>query len=166
MKLENLVCVHENIDLDKYIEFREEVKRHMEHPEWLGNFTKEELEELLKRDSKLWVYYYNNIPICSMMLIPAREKDINKFGLSIDYKKTMDYGPMFVNYDYLGNNFQLQMLKEEDKYSKSKGYLYAVSTIHPDNSFSIVNFIKDDFKLINTKEFTRGIRNIYYKELR
>ena len=166
MKLEDLVCVHENIDLDKYIEFREEVKRHMEHPEWLGNFTKEELEELLKRDSKLWVYYYNNIPICSMMLIPAREKDINKFGLSIDYKRTIDYGPMFVNYDYLGNNLQLQMLKEEDKYSMEKGYTYGVSTIHPDNTFSIVNFLKDDFKLINTKEFTRGIRNIYYKELR
>jgi hypothetical protein len=166
MKLEDLVCVNQNIDLDKYIEFREEVKRHMEHPEWLGNFTKEELEDLLKRDSKLWVYYYNNIPICSMMLIPAREKDINKFGLSIDYKKTMDYGPMFVNYDYLGNNLQLQMLKEEDKYSKSKGYLYAVSTIHPDNIYSIVNFLKDDFKLVDTKEFKRGIRNIYYKELR
>ncbi len=166
MKLEDLVCVNQNIDLDKYIEFREEVKRHMEHPEWLGNFTKEELEDLLKRDSKLWVYYYNNIPICSMMLIPAREKDINQFGLSIDYKKTMDYGPMFVNYDYLGNNLQLQMLKEEDKYSKSKGYLYAVSTIHPDNIYSIVNFLKDDFKLVDTKEFKRGIRNIYYKELR
>ena len=138
----------------------------MEHPEWLGNFTKEELEELLKRDSKLWVYYQDNVPICSMMLIPAREKDIIKFGLDIDYSKTIDYGPMFVNYDYLGNNLQLQMLKEEDDYSKSKGYLYAVSTIHPDNIYSIVNFLKDDFKLINTKEFTRGIRNIYYKELR
>ena len=166
MKLEDLVCVYENIDLDKYIEFREEVKRHMEHPEWLGNFTKEELEELLKRDSKLWVYYYNNIPICSMMLIPAREKDIIKFGLDIDYSKTIDYGPMFVNYDYLGNNLQLQMLKEEDDYSKRNGYLYAVSTIHPDNIFSIVNFLKDDFKLFDTKEFKRGIRNIYYKELR
>ena len=166
MKLEDLVCVSDNVDLDEYIKFRDEVKSHMEHPEWLGNFTKEELIELLNRDSKLWVYYYNNIPICSMMIIPAREKDINKFGLNIDYKVTCDYGPMFVNFDYLGNNLQLQMLKKEDKYSMEKGYNYCVSTIHPDNTFSIVNFIKDGFKFVDTKEFSRGIRNIYYKELR
>ncbi len=166
MKLDDLICINENIDLDKYIEFREEVKSHMEHPEWLGNFTKEELEELLKRDSKIWVYYLNDEPICSMMIIPAREKDIKKFELDIDYNKTIDYGPIFVSFNHLGYKLQLQMLKEEDRYSKKLGYNYAVSTIHPDNNYSIVNFIKDDFKLMSTKEFKRGIRNIYYKELR
>ena len=166
MKLDELNCIHENVDLDKYIDFREEVKSHMEQPEWLGNFTKEELEELLNRGSKIWVYYLNNEPICSMMVIPAREKDIKKFELDIDYSKTMDYGPMFVNFNYLGNNLQLQMLKYEDNYIKENNYLYAVSTIHPDNIYSIVNFLKDDFKLMSTKEFSRGIRNIYFKELR
>ncbi len=166
MKLSDLVCINENVDLDKYIEFREDVKSHMEHPGWLGNFTKEELEELLKRNSKIWVYYLKDEPICSMMIIPAREKDIKKFELDIDYSKTIDYGPIFVSFNHLGHKLQLQMLKEEDRYSKKLGYNYAVSTIHPDNNYSIVNFIKDDFKLMSTKEFKRGIRNIYYKELR
>ena len=166
MKLSDLVCINENVDLDKYIEFREDVKSHMEHPEWLGNFTKEELEELLKRNSKIWVYYLKDEPICSMMIIPAREKDIKKFELDIDYSKTIDYGPIFVSFNHLGHKLQLQMLKEEDRYSKKLGYNYAVSTIHPDNNYSIVNFIKDDFKLMSTKEFKRGIRNIYFKELR
>ena len=165
MKLEDLVCISDNVNLDEYIEFREEVKTHMEHPEWLGDFAKEDLIELLNRGSKIWVYYDNNIPVCSMMIIPAREKDIIKFGLSIDCSKTMDYGPMFVNYDYLGNRLQYQMLLIEDNYLKSNNYQYAVSTIHPDNYFSINNFLKDDFKLIDTKEFKRGIRNIYFKEL-
>ena len=165
MKLEDLVCISDNVNLDEYIEFREEVKTHMEHPEWLGDFTKEDLVKLLNRGSKIWVYYDNSVPVCSMMIIPAREKDIIKFGLSIDYSKTMDYGPMFVNYDYLGNRLQYQMLLIEDNYLKSNNYQYAVSTIHPDNYFSINNFLKDDFKLIDTKEFKRGIRNIYFKEL-
>lgn len=165
MTLNELKCISDNIDLDQYITFREEVKSHMEHPEWLGDFTKEDLKELLKRDSKIWVYYLDNTPVCSMMIIPAREKDIIKFGLDIDYLKTIDYGPMFVNFNYLGNNLQLQMLQEEDNYSKKHGYSYAISTIHPDNNYSINNFLKDNFKLIDTKEFKRGIRNIYYKEL-
>ena len=165
MKLDELKCISDNVNLDEYIKFREEVKSHMEHPEWLGNFTKEELIDLLNRGSKIWVYYLDKTPICSMMIIPAREKDIIKFGISIDYSKTMDYGPMFVNFNYLGNNLQLQMLEYEDNYIKENNYKYAVSTIHPDNIYSINNFIKDNFIFIDTKEFSRGIRNIYFKEL-
>ena len=165
MRLEDLTCIDENIDLDKYITFREEIKSHMEHPEWLGNFTKEELIELLSLGSKIWVYYLNNEPICSMMVIPAREKDIKKFELNIDYSKTIDYGPMFVNFNYLGHHLQLQMIEVENNYARLNNYHYAVSTIHPDNIYSINNFLKNDFKLVNTKEFSRGIRNIYFKEL-
>ncbi len=165
MKLDELKCINDNVNLDEYISFREEVKSRMEHPEWLGNFTKEELVELLDRGSKIWIYYKDDEPICSMMIIPAREKDITKFGLDIDYQLTFDYGPMFVNFNYLGNKLQLQMLEVEDNYSRVNNKKYAVSTIHPDNIYSINSFLKDDFKLIDTKEFSRGIRNIYFKEL-
>ena len=42
MNLNSLKCIDNNIDLDKYIEYREYVKSYMEHPEWLGDFTKEQ----------------------------------------------------------------------------------------------------------------------------
>ena len=45
-----------------------------------------------------------------------------------------------------------------------QGYKYAVGTIHPDNSYSIINLLKYDFELVGTKKFTRGIRNIYIKK--
>ena len=51
MKLEDLRCVDENIDIQAYIDFREDVKSKMEHPEWLGNFTYEELDAMLKDNS-------------------------------------------------------------------------------------------------------------------
>ena len=43
MILQELKCINKNIDLDEYIEFREMVKQNMEHPEWLGDFSKEDL---------------------------------------------------------------------------------------------------------------------------
>ena len=58
------------------------------------------------------------------------------------------------------------MLEYLDKYSYNLGYKYAVGTIHPDNKYSINNLIKDNFKYTSTKEFTRGLRNIYVKELK
>ena len=165
MELKDFKSIEDNdIDIDKYIEFREYVKSHMEHPEWLGNFTKEEIELIINNNGKLWVYYDNDIPVCSMMLIPSRQKDLDKFGIDLDYKDVIDYGPIFVSPEYVGNGLQLKMLKEEDEYSINLGYKYAATTVHPDNIFCIRNMLKDDFIYKNQREFTRGIRNIYLKK--
>lgn len=163
MELKELKCISENIDLDMYIKFREEVKKHMEYPEWLWDFSKEDLEDLLKNGSKIWVYYLNNEEVCSMMSIPSTKKSIDKFKLDIDYRDVIDYGPMFVNIEYVGNRLQFQMLKELDKYFMNR-YKYVIATIHPDNMFSINNILKDDFIYKSTQEFKRGTRNIYLKE--
>ena len=165
MKLDELKCINENINIDEYIDFREEVKRNMDHSDWLGDFSKEDLIKLLNNNSKIWVYYLINEPVCSMMLIPSDERALLKFEVDLDYREVVDYGPMFVNPKYVGNGLQFQMLKELDKYCISLGYKYAASTIHPDNIYSINNLVKDDFELVNTKEFTRGIRNIYLKKI-
>lgn len=165
MKINNLKCVDKNIDLDEYIKYREEVKSKMQHPDWLGDFTKEDLKKLLDNGSKIWMYYYNNNFVSSMMMIPSTKEDMQKFNLNKNYKEVVDYGPMFVNYKYIGNNLQYQMLQELDKYVKGLGYKTAIGTIHPDNIYSINNFNKDNFKLHSTRKFKRGIRNIYIKNM-
>lgn len=165
MNLKNLKCIDNNIDIEKYINFRECVKSNMEHPEWLGDFTKEELIDMLNNDSKIWIYKDNNIEVSSCMTIPSTKKAIDKFELNLDYKEVLDYGPMFVNPKYIGNKLQYQMLNELYKYAVAHNYKYAVATVHPDNIYSINNLLKDNFKLISTKEFKRGTRNIYLKIL-
>ena len=165
MKLTDLNCINKEVDLDSYIKFRENVKAKMEHPEWLGDFTKQDLEKLLSNGSKIWIYYLDNEPVCSMMLIPSDKKALLKFGLPSRCQDFADYGPMFVKPKFVGNSLQYQMLKELDKYCLGLGYKYAVVTVHPDNVYSIRNLIKHGFNYKDTKEFTRGIRNIYLKKL-
>lgn len=164
-KLNKLKCIDENIEIEEYIKYRDLVKKNMKYPEWLGDFQKEDLQYLLNNGSKIWMYYINDEFVCSMMIIPSTKEDIIKFGLDINYKKTIDYGPMFVNPNYMGNHLQLQMLAYLDDYSFKTGYKYAVSTVHPDNLYSKNNLEKSGFLLTGTKEFTRGIRSIYIKEL-
>lgn len=164
INIKDLIVV-EKINIDQYIKFREQVKETMNYPEWLGDFTREDIELLLQENSKIWVYYSKEIPICSMMIIPATKKSLKKFELNYKEQEVIDYGPMFVNPNYIGNNLQYQMLRELDEISRKKGYRYAVVTVHPDNMYSIRNLEKDKFKLINTKNFERGTRNIYLKEL-
>lgn len=165
MKLEELHLVSENIDIDEYIGFRDKVKESMMYPEWLGDLSKNDITAMLNNNSKIWIYYLDKEPVCSMMLIPADVDALKKFNLDLDYKLVADYGPMFVNSKYHGNRLQYQMLKELDNYCNNLGYKYAIGTVHPDNIYSINNLIKDNFVLKGTKDFKRGIRNIYLKEL-
>lgn len=165
MKLKELRCINDHINLEEYIAHREKVKKNMECPDWLGDFRKEDLKKMLGNGSKIWMYYKEDEFICSMMLIPATEKSVKKFELDLDYKVVADYGPMFVNYKYIGNKLQFQMLEELDEYCRNHHYQYAVSTIHPDNIYSINNLVKDEFKMIGSKELKRGPRNVYLKKL-
>lgn len=165
MKLNDLNYVNDKIDVDKYIEYRENVKKEMKEPDWLGDFSKDDILYMLDNNSKIWMYFKDEEFICSMMLIPSTKKDLDKFGIDLDFNEVVDYGPMFVNSKYVGNSLQYQMLKELDEYSSNRGYKYAISTVHPNNIYSINNLIKDGFELVGNRIFTRGERNIYYKKL-
>lgn len=166
MRLSELNVQCSNIDLDKYIEFRESVRIRMEHPEWLGEISKEELENMLSIGGKIWIYSNGDIPICSWMFIPAGEDAKDDLEIDgIDYNLMGDIGPVFVNFDYLGNGLMYQMLLEYDKYLESIGYKYVMTTVHPDNIFSSRNMVKNGMKRVSQKTFKRGIRDIYFKEL-
>lgn len=167
IKLDELRCVCDDVNISEYIEFRNSVKANMEYPDWLGDFSSEDLEFMLNNGSKIWIYYDNDIPVCSMMFIPSDEKGLSKMGLDeYDSRLVGDYGPMFVNFDYQGNGLQYQMFIEMDAYLKANGFKYGAVTVHPDNVFCIRNIDKSGFSKISEKEFKRGVRNIYFKELK
>lgn len=166
MKLDSLKCIYSNINIHEYITNRDIVKGNMEYLDWLGDFSREDLCNMLNNNTKIWMYYNDNDFVCSMMLIPSTKKDLVKFELdNLDYTKVVDYGPMFVNLKYVGNGLQYQMLEVLDEYCIELGHKYVISTIHPDNVYSIRNLVKDGFVLVGTKEFKRGVRNVYLKKL-
>ena len=163
MNLKDLKCVCDDVNIDIYINFIDNIKQSMEYPEWLGDFSKQDLNIMLNNGSKIFIYYLDNEPVCSIIFIPSDKKSISKFELDLDYHKVADYGPMFVNPKYVGNGLQYQMLVEMDKYCINSGYKYSISTVHLNNTYSINNLLKDKFVMCGQKNFKRGIRNIYLK---
>lgn len=51
--IENLKCVNENVNLDDYLKLYKYVRDNMEHPEWLGTFTRDEIIEILNVGGKI-----------------------------------------------------------------------------------------------------------------
>ena len=74
MKLTDLKEVSDSVNLDEYLYLYNYVRDNMEHPEWLGTFTLEEIKKILSNDGKIWIYYDKDIPVCSVFYIPASNK--------------------------------------------------------------------------------------------
>ena len=166
MKINEFNCISEHNNIGEYLEFYKYVKSNMKEPSWLGEFSLNELKNILNNEGKLFNFYDNNIIVCSMLYIPSNNKTLEKHNLKYDEKLVGSCGPIMVNPKYVGNKFQKQMLELLDKYCKSIGKRYIFTKVHPDNIYSINNFISDGYKFVETYKTSSGeSRSVYFKEI-
>ena len=152
--------------LEEYIDLLTKVKKSMEYTEWLGDFSKEDYIFLINNNSQIYAWFYGNQMIAAGVIIPSRPKDLDKFFSSdLNYKEVIDFGPEMVHPDYIGNGLQNIILNYLQRKSKEQNYKYAISTIHPDNTYSIRNFVNNNFEILGSIELKRGPRNVYRKKL-
>ena len=78
MNFIKLKCVNQNVDLNDYLKLYTYVKENMQHPEWLGTFSMNEIKDILLQGGKIWLYYDNEHLVCSMFYIPSNQKTLNK----------------------------------------------------------------------------------------
>ena len=166
MKINEFNCISEHNNIDEYLEFYKYVKSNMKEPSWLGEFSLNELKNILNNEGKLFNFYDNNIIVCSMLYIPSNNKTLEKYNLKYDEKLVGSCGPIMVNSKYVGNKFQKQMLELLDKYCKSIGKRYIFTKVHPDNIYSINNFVSNGYKFVETYKTSSGEpRSVYFKEI-
>lgn len=166
MKINEFNCISEHNNIDEYLEFYKYVKSNMKEPSWLGEFSLNELKNILNNEGKLFNFYDNDIIVCSMLYIPSNNKTLEKHNLKYDEKLVGSCGPIMVNPKYVGNKFQKQMLELLDKYCKSIGKRYIFTKVHPDNIYSINNFVSNGYEFVETYKTSSGEpRNVYFKEI-
>ena len=163
MKLIDLKEISENVNLDDYLYLYNYVRDNMEHPEWLGTFEREEIEEILNVGGKIWLYYDKDIPVCSVFYIPASNKSLKKHNIDYDEIITGSLGPIMVRKEYVGNHLQSQMLDVLNKYGKSIGKTHMFTKAHSDNIYSIRNILKDGYKVADEYINERGPMTAFVK---
>ena len=162
-------------ELDAYMEFIKFVKAHMEHPEWLGEFTREEYEWMLSNNSHIYVWTFNENINCSLtcvdqfvacgMIIPARQKDLDKFlQTDLKFEKVADFGPEAVHPRFIGNGLQSDVIKFLESAAVKKGFLHGLGTVDPENIYSIRNLLKNGFEIVARVELSRGTREVLRKD--
>lgn len=105
--INKLKCVSDNVNLDDYLYLYKYVRDNMEHPEWLGTFTREEIIDILNNGGKIWLYYDNDNLVCSMFYIPIKTKTLIKHNVSYSESEVGSLGPIVVSPDYVGKGYQI-----------------------------------------------------------
>ena len=163
MKLTDLREVSENINIDEYLKLYDYVRDNMEHKEWLGTFTKMEIDDILSLGGKIWMYYDGDTPVCSAFYIPVFKRVLEKYKIDADAESTGSLGPMMVSKEYVGNGLQKQMMDVLNDYAKSIGKTHMFTKAHSDNIYSINNILKDGYKKVYDYESDRGPTTVFFK---
>ena len=67
---------------------------------------------------------------------------------------------------YRGLGLQRQLIREMEKIAMSRGYNLLCTTVAPNNTFSINNFLAEGYVYAKTEQKYGGlVRNLYYKKL-
>ena len=163
MKLTDLKEISDNVNLDEYLWLYNYVRDNMEHPEWLGTFTMEEIKEILSTGGKIWMYYDKDTPVCSIFYIPASNKSLRKHNITYDESITGSLGPVMVRTEYTGNGLQTAMMNVLNDYAKSIGKTHMFTKAHSDNIYSIKNILKDGYTIVHEYESERGPTTAFVK---
>ena len=163
--IDNFRCESNNVNLDDYLYLYKYVRNNMEHPEWLGTFKREEIEDILANGGKIWLYYDNKALVCSMFYIPSNNKSLLKHNITSDEKITASLGPVMVSPEYIGNGYQNQMMHLFEKYCQVIDQKYIFTKVHKDNIYSIINVVKNNYKVVDEYESVRGINVAFLKEI-
>ena len=163
MELKDFKEVSDNVNLDDYLYLYNYVRDNMEHPEWLGTFTRDEIEKILNIGGKIWLYYDGDTPVCSVFYIPASNNSLKKHNINYDESITGSLGPIMVRKEYVGNGLQNDMMKVINSYSKSIGKIHMFTKAHSNNIYSIRNILKDGYIIIDEYENERGPMTAFIK---
>ena len=165
MDFNKLKCISDNVNIKHYMKLYKYVRDNMPNPEWLGTFTKEEINDILSNGGKIWLYYDNKKLVCSMLYIPVTQQTLDKRNANTKEEETGALGPIMVSPDYIGNKFMSKMLEVFNSYCLSINKKYIFTKAQSDNIYSINNMYKDGYKLIEEHDSDRGKVSVFLKKL-
>ena len=102
-----------------------------------------------------------------MLYVPQciEEDHFHDLGLEGSYKSA-NQKLFLVREGYRGLGLQRQLIREVEKIAMSRGYNLLCTTVAPNNTFSINNFLAEGYVYAKTEQKYGGlVRNLYYKKL-
>lgn len=161
---ENVLIKKASIDdLNKILNFQKNIIDRMPNKEFFTPLTEHEFVYPIENNGLVYLLYYDNTLIGLFVLTINPEDDIlDEYQLDSPLDVAI-FDSVMIAEKYRGSSLQLQGMKLINEEAHKLGVKKIVATIHPDNRYSLDNFIKDEYKIINKMEIHGGPRYIVEK---
>ena len=161
---ENVIIKKASInDLDKILKFQKNIIDAMPNKEFFTPLTEHEFVYPIENNGLVYLLYYDNTLIGLFVLTINPEDDIlDEYQLDNSLDVAI-FDSVMIDDKYRGNGLQLQGMKLINKGAAKLGVKRIVATIHPNNRYSLDNFLKDEYKIINQINIHGGPRLIVEK---
>ena len=149
-------------EVDELVDFQKEIINDMHNKEWFVPLTKEEfLAPILGKDNAY--FFTHNEKNIGLLVLTCNIPDVLKeYQLPSDNYMLID--SIMVKDEYRGYGLQQQMLEFAYDRAIKLGMDGLVATIHPDNKYSLDNFVKQNYELLHVLTIHGGWRNIMIKK--
>lgn len=153
-------------------EIVETVDRGMDRPEWFVAESYEEFDFWMK-DGKALLYLAvdenGKAGAMFFVILPGMHPDNLGYDIGMQEEQLklcamMDTAAVLPK--FRGNHLQYEMMQRAESDLRKMGYRYLLCTVHPENTFSRSNVMKQGYKKMLTKEKYGGfLRDIWMKQL-
>lgn len=160
-------------DGDLFVEIINKVWEEMEEKEWFAADVPEYTRNVLKEGRgigyKAIEEESGDVAGVFMVMIPGESQDNLGYDLGMpvtDLQKSAHMESIAIISKYRGNHLQYRMMQEAERYLREQGFHYLMCTIHPDNTFSLNNALRQGYEIMMTKEKYGGyLRHILLKKI-
>lgn len=160
------LCRCQTADLQAVIELNEMIYAALPDKSILRHNSPEMIASCLEEPNvTLGIWEGNLLVAIGMLYVPQciEEDHFHDLDLQGNYKSA-NQKLFLVREGYRGQGLQRQLIREVEKIAITRGYNLLCTTVAPNNTFSINNFLKEGYIYAKTEEKYGGLlRNLYYK---
>lgn len=163
--LDSLVKVEiiTNDRLDEVICFQKDIIDNMENKEFFCPLTKEEFLVAINGRDNVYFLKFNDEVIGLFVATCDIDDVISEYQL--DNNNVMLIDSIMISENYRGRGLQRKILNYLEIRAKELNVDSLVATVHPDNIYSLNNFLVEGYQIINRLKIHGGPRCIVYKEV-
>ncbi len=150
-------------DIELLLNFQNSIINEMPNKEFFKPLTKEEFLKPIKEKDNVYILKHNN-EIIGLFVATCNIDDLlEEYKLKKDNYLLID--SIMIKKEYRGSKLQKQILKYLYNKAKEMNINYIVATVHPNNIYSLNNFIEERYKKENLLTIHGGPRYIMTKRI-
>ena len=157
-------------NVQKLIRFLQEVRQGMENPQWLYLDSPEEVYRAMSDGTMvLWLAMDGERTAgIFFILIPGFAEYNYGYDLGLgeeELLRVIHMDTVAVHPDYRGLGLQKKLMQEAEAYAAGSGQRILLATVHPDNRYSLNNFIRQGYTVEKQLPKYGSVRCILRKNL-